>query len=67
MIGRNEAFRSAPHFDARAESVKNDEALLDRLLALYDRKYPREIAKWRDDMRQGYLSGERLLLRYTPL
>ena len=67
MIGRNEAFRSAPHFDARAESAKNDEALLDRLLALYDRKYPREIAKWRDGMRQGYRSGERLLLRYTPL
>ena len=35
MIGSNEAFRSAPHFDARVESVKGGEALLDRLLALY--------------------------------
>jgi hypothetical protein len=67
MVGRNEAFRSAPHFDARAESVKNGEALVDRLLAVYERKYPREIATWRDKMRQGYRSGERLLLRYTPV
>ena len=66
MIGRNEAFRNAPHFDARAESVKNGEALLERLLGVYERKYPREIATWRDKMRQGYRSGERLLLRYTP-
>ncbi len=67
MIGSNEAFRSAPHFDARVESVKGGEALLDRLLAIYDKKYPREIANWRDKMRAGYQSGERLLLRYTPV
>ena len=67
MIGSNDAFRKAPHFDARAESVKGDEKLLDKLLALYEKKYPREIAKWRDEMRAGYHSGERLLLRYTPL
>jgi hypothetical protein len=63
---RNEAFRSAPHFDARVESVKNGDALLERLLALYEQKYPREIANWRDKMRAGYQSGDRLLLRYTP-
>ena len=67
MIGKNEAFRSAPHFDARVESVKNGEALLERLLALYAKKYPAEIDKWRDKMREGYKSGDRLLLRYTPV
>lgn len=67
MIGRNEAFRSAPHFDARAASVVKNEALLDRLLAVYERKYPAEIGKWRDEMREGYRSGERLLLRYQPI
>ena len=67
MIGSNDEFRKAPHFDARVESVKGDEALLDRLLAVYEKKYPREIANWRDKMRDGYKSGERLLLRYTPV
>jgi hypothetical protein len=67
MLGRNEAFRGAPHFDARVDSVKNGEALLDRLLGVYEQKYPREIANWRDKMRDGYKSGERLLLRYTPV
>jgi hypothetical protein len=67
MIGRNEAFRSAPHFDARVESVKGGEKLLDRLLAVYERKYPGEIARWRDKMREGYRNGDRLLLRYTPV
>jgi hypothetical protein len=67
MLGNNEAFRAAPHFDARGESVKGDGALLDALLALYEKKYPAEIASWRDKMRDGYHSGERLLLRYTPI
>ena len=67
MIGTNQAFRSAPRFDARAESVKQDEKLLEKLLALYEKKYPREIASWRDKMRAGYHSGDRLLLRYTPV
>jgi hypothetical protein len=67
MIGKNEAFRSAPHFDARVESVKNGEPLLERLLGVYEKKYPREIANWRDKMREGYKSGDRLLLRYTPV
>ena len=66
MLGRNEAFRSAPHFDARVESVVKNEPLLDRLLVAYEKKYPREIANWRDKMREGYKSGDRLLLRYTP-
>ena len=67
IVGRNEAFRAAPSFEARVEAVAGDEALLDALLALYERKYPDEIADWRDEMRSGYRSGARLLLRYTPV
>jgi hypothetical protein len=67
MLGHNEAFRAAPHFDARGASVKGDEPLLDRLLAAYERKYPDEIGSWRDRMREGYRNGDRLLLRYTPV
>jgi hypothetical protein len=66
MVGRNEAFRQAPHFDARAVSVRDD-ALLDRLLALYEKKYPEEIGNWRDKMRAGYRDRSRLLIRYVPV
>jgi hypothetical protein len=67
LVGRNEAFRAAPSFDARVESMVKDEELLERLLALYEKKYPTEISSWRDRMRKGYHSGARLLLRYTPV
>ena len=67
LLGRNEAFRAAPAFEAEAESVAGDPQLLERLLALYDRKYPDEIGRWRDEMRTGYATGARLLLRYRPL
>ena len=63
--GRSEAFRSAPSFEARAERSR-DAALLDRLLARFDQKYPDEIATWRDDMRRGFLDGSRFLIRYRP-
>ncbi len=63
--GRNERFRQAPSFDARAELSK-DEALLERLLAIYEKKYPAEIASWRDRMRAGFHDGSRLLIRYVP-
>jgi hypothetical protein len=65
VMGRDEAFRAAPSFDARAEMV-NDAALLDRLLAAYETKYPAEIASWRDKMRAGFHDGSRVLIRYTP-
>jgi len=64
--GRNEAFRAAPHFEARAER-STDAALLDLLLARFGEKYPGEIASWRDDMRQGFHDGSRLLIRYQPV
>lgn len=66
MIGYNESFRQSPHFDARAVSVRDD-ALLERLLALYEQKYPAEIGRWRDKMRAGYRDGSRLLIRYVPV
>lgn len=62
---RNEAFRAAPSFVARAEIVK-DPALVDRLLAVYDKKYPKEIGSWRERMRAGNADGSRVLLRYVP-
>ena len=66
LLGTSDAFRQAPRFDARARSVR-DEALLDRLLAAYERKYPDEIDAWRDRMRRGYHEGKRLLVRYEPI
>ena len=64
--GRNEAFREAPAFVARGARVKDD-ALLERLLARYETKYPAEIADWRDAMRGGHADGSRTLIRYTPI
>jgi len=66
MLSRNEEFRKGPSFDARASFVKDD-ALIDRLLDVYDRKYPGEIDAWRGRMRDGYFSGSRAVIRYTPL
>ena len=66
LLGRNEAFRKAPTFDARAQVVK-DEALLERMLAVFEKKYPEEIDAWRDRMRSGFHDGSRTLIRYTPV
>jgi len=63
---RNEAFRRGPNFEARV-TRENDPALLDRLLAAYERKYPAEIGRWRERMRREVASGERVILRYRPL
>ena len=63
LIFRNEAFRKAPHFDFMGLPIKNDD-LLERLLALYETKYPAEIADWRDRMRSGYADGSRVMIRY---
>lgn len=64
LMGENEAFRRAPSFTARGEIVR-DRALLERLLATYEAKYPAEIAQWRDRMRTGYADGTRVLIRYA--
>ncbi|HBZ71451.1 MAG TPA: hypothetical protein DEP35_17685, partial [Deltaproteobacteria bacterium] len=65
MIGRSEAFRTGPSFDARVR-FRRDESLLARLLAAYEKKYPGEFPSWRDRMRSGHASGERVLLQYAP-
>lgn len=64
--GRNEEFRKAPHFDAHAR-LETDRAVLDRLLALYETKYAGEFGRWREDMRLGFYSGQRVLIRYEPV
>jgi len=66
IVGRNDDFRAAPSFDARASAVRDD-ALLDRVLAAFEVKYPAEIGRWRDRMRQGYRDGSRVLIRYEPV
>lgn len=66
MVGKSEAFRGGPSFDARAEIAK-DSGLIDVLLEQYDRKYPAEIGAWRDKMKQGIADGSRVLIRYRPL
>jgi len=63
---RSEAFRKAPSFDARA-SFETDRKLLDRLIALYEKKYEAEFDRWREDMQVGFFSGQRKLIRYTPV
>ncbi len=65
IIGSNEAFRGGPNFLARAELVRSA-AMLDRLLGIYDEKYPAEIESWRGPMRAGLADGSRLMIRYLP-
>ncbi len=63
--GPDAPFRKAPSFEARGE-VSRDPALLDRLLAVYETKYPDEIGRWRDRMRREFEAGERVLILYRP-
>jgi hypothetical protein len=66
MVGKSDAFRAAPSFDARGE-VATETGLIDRLLSQYDSKYPDEIGVWRDKMKNGVADGSRVLIRYSPL
>ena len=66
LLGKSEDFRRGPCFDAGAEFV-GDVRTLDRLLALYEKKYPAEIGEWSDRMRNGFADGSRVLIRYRPL
>ncbi len=63
--GGREEFRQAPSFVGRARASR-DAALLERLLAVYEKKYPAEIGRWRDRFREGLASGERVLVIYQP-
>jgi len=66
VLGTNDRFRKGPSFEASAERVR-DAALVERLLAVYERKYPAEIGRWRDRMRKGNADGSRTLIRYRPV
>jgi hypothetical protein len=66
LLGRDESFRKGPSFEARARVVK-DPAVLERLIAVYEKKYPSEIGRWRDRFQSGFASGERVLIAYEPV
>jgi hypothetical protein len=65
VLGSGDAYRKAPSFEAIA-ARSEDGALLERLMTAYRRKYPGEIATWEPRMREGFASGERVLIAYTP-
>ena len=54
-----------PAFDATGEVVK-DAATEQKLMDEYARKYPEGWARFADKFREGFKSGERVLVRYTP-
>lgn len=54
-----------PAFDARGEVV-HDAAVEQRLMDEYARKYPEGWSHFADKFRDGFKSGERVLVRYTP-
>lgn len=64
--GRNETFREAPTFEAKAR-FETDRAVLDRLIAVFEKKYAGEFDRWREDMQTGFFSGKRKLIRYEPV
>ena len=65
LVGHNEDFRKAPLIDTTARFVK-DPAVLDQLIAAYEKKYPAEIGKWREKFKAGFASGERVVIAYEP-
>ena len=54
-----------PAFDAQGEVV-HDAAIEQRLMDEYARKYPEGWSHFADKFRDGFKSGERVLVRYTP-
>ena len=66
LLFNNEDFRNAPSFEARAR-IDPDPALLERLMQLYAVKYPAEFSDWEPAMRDGFETGERVIIRYSPL
>ena len=54
-----------PAFDATGEVVK-DAASEQKMMEEYARKYPEGWARFADKFREGFKSGERVLVRYTP-
>ena len=54
-----------PAFDATGEVV-HDAAAEQKMMEEYARKYPEGWARFADKFREGFKSGERVLVRYTP-
>jgi len=54
-----------PAFDATGEVV-HDPAVEERLMAAYAKKYPDRWPRFADQFRDGFKSGTRVLVRYTP-
>jgi len=58
--------QDGPSFVAKGELVKGDRALEDRLMADYAKKYPDGWTKFEQAFRDGFKSGDRVVVRYTP-
>jgi len=54
-----------PAFDATGEIV-HDKALEERLMDAYAKKYPDRWPSYADAFRDGFKSGDRVLVRYRP-
>jgi hypothetical protein len=54
-----------PTFEAKGEIVR-DATMERHLMDDYARKYPEGWARFADKFRDGFKSGERVLVRYTP-
>ena len=54
-----------PAFDATGELVK-DPAVEQRLLDEFGRKYPDGWQRFADRFREGFKTGDRVIVRYTP-
>jgi len=54
-----------PTFDATGELVR-DAAVEQRLLTEFGRKYPEGWQRFADRFRDGFKSGDRVIVRYTP-
>ena len=54
-----------PSFEAKGEVVK-DAAVEQQLMDDYAKKYPEGWSRFADKFRDGFKSGERVLVRYTP-
>jgi hypothetical protein len=57
--------QDGPAFEARGALVK-DAALEERLMADYAKKYPDGWTKFEKSFRDGFKSGDRVVVRYTP-
>jgi hypothetical protein len=62
----NEAWKKSPTRDAAAR-IDADAKAHARALELFGEKYSAEWGKWGPRFQQGLASGERVLIRYTPV